>query len=488
MALDGVWRGKRIRWSALRAALAGLLLAPLGSAQADLAFDEVARHWLEAHELTLEEAQRATWSGLLEQRFAHVDLGLFEVFVPREVLADGGSLEEFSQALLALLDTQEAWRDWFNGRPVSAHRPEAVVRWIQSWSPSSFAALDPGGDLASGLSGESRVPAALARLREELRSAARLGTEHELSSARLVLFPERAAFVEFTCVAGELDPALQPSAWNAGLTTWLEYDADGTPFLTLEYAARDGASDYRKGLSVGYKNEQAPRELVAQVASRALLARVFGVGLDPALASAMANTLVIELCGELDTRIDGDVRARVTQGRSVFVPGGNPNGGVLPPTSATNRWRGSLGKDHFVGVLAEVQKLSATSTMDRFERISCFELVSDDPSTKALVRAPFLGPAAAPPPAAVWPDYLELVRCYGIAFVHWLRRDAAGTPSGAAQRYAELLRGLARGRATEELPALFQEIYAQPLTADSTAALFASPTLEGRFLTWLSRR
>ena len=56
-------------------------------------------------------------------------------------------------------------------------------------------------------------------------------------------------------------------------------------------------------MSVGERNPSALSELVTQVATRALLARVYGDGLDPALVSGMANTLVIDLHGELDTRI-----------------------------------------------------------------------------------------------------------------------------------------------------------------------------------------
>jgi hypothetical protein len=301
-----------------------------------------------------------------------------------------------------------------------------------------------------------------------------------------VLFPRRGEFVEFTCVVGALDERQRPLAWQDGLTSWLEFQAGEVRLLTLEYGASDDPKSFDKGIGVGDRNPAAVGQLVVQVATRSLIAHLFANALDPALASGMANALVIDLYGELDTRIDGDVRSRSSQGRSIFVPGGNPNGGVLPPTSAENRWRGSRGKDHFLRILAQVQKQSGRKAHSKHEKLARFELIGDDGGGRELVQAPFLGPSAQRPADEFLPDYLELVRCYGVGFLHWLRVEGAGAESG--QRFGKLLQALGEDATTDKLPQLFQQVYGQPLSAPTLDELFAEQTLEGRFLTWLARR
>src|SRR5262245_26557432 len=202
----------------------------------------------------------------------------------------------------------------------------------------------------------------------------------------------------------------------------------------------------------------------------------------------MANALVIDLYDELDTRIDGDVRARSSQGSSAFIPGGNPNGGALPPTSAESRWRETRGKDHFVRILSQVQKQTGKKAPSRAEKLARFELLCDGGGKRELVLAPFLGAPASKPGQEFLGDYLELVRCYGVAFLHWLRLEGAGKPEESGARFGELLRRLGKGVKTEDLPRVLQEIYGQPLSADSVHGLFDGATLEGRFLSWLSRQ
>ena len=58
-------------------------------------------------------------------------------------------------------------------------------------------------------------------------------------------------------------------------------------------------------------------------AMRALLDHWFGDRMSPAFNAGIASNLVIDVFGEVDTRTDGDLRARETQARSMFVPGGS---------------------------------------------------------------------------------------------------------------------------------------------------------------------
>lgn len=473
----------------LALASAGAFFLPLAiwagvdRSQDDLLYDEIAQRWLRRNEIQ----EPRGWRELLEQRFAHLALGVFDVYVPVAALREGKAVKDLGLALAALLDTHAGWSAWVEGTQPRVQAEESLARWLRNLSPKLFTGKTTAGSDLAELAAEAEVRAALDQYRSSFRAGKRLGVERELAGVPLVIFPRRSEFVEFTCVAGALDPNLKPSAWNGGLTTWLEYQACETRFLTLEYSDSETGRNFEQGVSVGERNPAALSELVTQVASRALLLRVYADGLDPALGSGMANALVIDLYGELDTRIDGDVRSRSSQGRSVFVPGGNPDGGTLPATSAENRWRGTKGKDHFVGILSTVQKQSGKKASSKAEKLTRFELVSDDGGGKELVSAPFLGANAVKPSDRFWPDYLELVRCYGVAFLHWLRLEGAGKPAESGQRFGEFLRALGKGVKTEDLPRTLQEIYGQPLSASNPDELFAQPTLEGRFLAWLAK-
>jgi len=469
---------------------AGVLAFALGVAgQDDLVFDEVAKRWLHRNHLPAEEALKLELPGVLARAFARIELGTVCVYVPPASLQDAKTLKDVSTALVAVAEAQTTWKQWRTGTEPDPRAGDPLGDWLRSWTPKTFAALElAGADLVERLAPEPEVIGALADLRDafERPVVTGNGTAPEHVDTPLVLFPRRAEFVELVCLAGWLDPVLRPSAWSDGVATWLEYDADGTHMLTLQYTANANGS-WQNGVGVGERNPAALAELVTQVTARRFLRSAVAPSLDPALVAALANALVIDLHGELDTRIDGDVRARSSEARSQFVPGGNPNGGTLPPTSAENRWRGTKGKDHFVGILAQVQKKSGKKASSKAAKLSTFELEGDG-GAKGLVTAPFLGAGGTAPEAALLPDYLELVRSYGVAFVHWLREDGADTSAASRAAFGRLVTALAHGADPERLPALFQEVYGQPLSASDAAGLFASPTLEGRFLTWLSKQ
>jgi len=447
------------------------------AAQDDAAFVELANGWLTRHALTEAEVRTGSWTRLSEHGFAHLDLGSFLLHVPLAELHDAQSVARVAESVQALLEVQQGWVRWAGG-PATAPPAEALA-WVRSWSPGTFAHVPEDGNLVP-LAGE-RAQAAWTAWSTAMGSGAWLGLT-DLGAAELYVFPRRAEFVEFVALVGWLDKFQRASAWSPTLGTWLEYVARDWQLVTLEYG---GAG---KTEAVDKRNPKALRELVAQVASRALLARLSHSELDPGLAAALANAMVIDLYDELDTRIDGDVRARSSQGRSEFVPGGNPNGGFLPPTSAENRWRTSKGKDHFLVALGVALKQGAHGGSSKLERQGTFELLSDDGKKTARVSAPFLGPGGKAPDAAVLPDYLELVRCYGIGFLHWLRTRESGNEAASAKRFADFLRLLAHDTKAAELPGLFQQAYGEPLSATKGAELFEGSTLEGRFLSWLARR
>ncbi|MSR63695.1 MAG: hypothetical protein EXS08_14805 [Planctomycetes bacterium] len=446
-------------------------------AKDDAAFVELANRWLTRRALTEGEVRSGSWTHLVEHGFGHLDLGSFKLHVPLAELREGDGVARVAESVQALFEVQQGWVRWAGG-PATTAPPADVLAWLRSWSPGTFAHVPEDGDLAQ-LAG-ARTRAALASWSTAMGSGAWLGLT-ELGAAELFVFPRRAEFVEFVALVGWLDKFQRASAWNSTLGTWLEYVARDWQLVTLEYGG------VGKSEAVEKRNPKALRELVAQVASRALLARLSHSELDPGLAGALANAMVIDLYDELDTRIDGDVRGRSSQGRSEFVPGGNPNGGILPATSAENRWRSSKGKDHFLVALGVALKQGAHGGASKLERQGSFELVSDDGDKSARVSAPFLGPGGKAPEAALLPDYLELLRCYGVGFLHWLRTRESGNEVASAKRFADFLQLLARDTKAAELPKLFQQAYGEPLSATKGAELFESPTLEGRFLSWLAK-
>lgn len=448
--------------------------------QGDSLFDEIAGRWLARHGAS----EASDWRELVTKNYAHLSLGAFELHLPVETFADAGALGDARDALAAVVELQYAWSAWAAGEDPAARKPDALDKWLEGWSAKTFGKdVAPGADLFELAGTPPEVRAALDAFEQSMRHGG-LGLMRELAGVPVVVFPKRGEFVEFTCVTGALDATLRPSAFHESISTWLEYSPYEMRFLALEYGSEGKGIDYRQGTSVGDRNPAALGQLATQVATRALLASAYGDRLDPALQSGLANTLVIALYGELDTRIDGDVKARSSQGRSIFIPGGNPDGGVLPPTSAENRWRGTKGKDHFLGVLAQVQKQSGRKGKSRAEKLASFEL-SADAGARQVVSAPFLGSGGTKPDAAVWADYLELVRCYGVGFLHWMREEGAAKESHA--KFGQFLRGLEDLKSPEELPNLFREVYRQPLSSISPAGLFEEATLEGRFLTWLAK-
>jgi hypothetical protein len=473
-------------------ATASVLAFALGLGQGngdDLVYDELARRWLDQRGLQEASAEELGWPGILEQRFAHLALGLFDVRLPPRGLQEARSLRELSLTLRALLRLQQGWAGWVAagaGEPLLAGEVELLSDWLEGWSVKSFAAGELEGQDLLGFAPEA-VQGAGRTLTASLRAGKPLGAASELEGAPLAFFPDRGEFVEFACLTGLLDPGLRPAAWAGGLTTWLEFDARGTRLVALQFAQPRSPGDYRNGVSVGDRNPLALSEHATQVAGRLLLERVYRGALDPALSSAFANELVISIYGELDTRIDGDVRSRSSQATSVFIPGGNPNGGSLPATSAETRWRGTKGKDHFLGVLSQVQRQSGKKAGAGAARLASFVLLSDTGSEKHVAQAPFLGSGAKAPPGQFFGDYLELVRAYGVGFLHWLRTEAGGKKESGV-RFAELLAGLGAASTGEELDLLFRRVYGLPLSASSTEKLLEPPTLEGQFLAWLAKR
>lgn len=464
-----------------------------------LQHEALARAWLEERGLDPQasQAQELELGTVLERCFAKVRLGGIELLVPHSALADGEDYVEVAEALQAVLRAQEAWLAW---SPVEeqGELEEAfatVTDWLERWKPRDLRKLaaPAGPDLLATLAPDEEVLAALASLAERL--AAPDDTEGPAddtgatgTGARMILFPRRAEFLGFACVVGLLREQHRPWFWVEGLVTWTEIDFDGTRALTFQLAP--GNDPQAPPIGMKERNPLGLQEHVAQLAARSLLEALYGERMDPALAAGLANELVIDVYGEVDTRTDGDLRARETAAKSAFIPGAQEGGNAaFGAGDADTRWRAERGKDHFVRPLRVAQKRGAKQ-VPRERRHRAFALEDDEGVGEHVVLAPFLGPAGGgvAVPEAFRGDHQELLRSYRVAFLHWLRTEAAGKDSAA--RFARVLADLraagpaADATAAPDFPALLAEAYGAPLSSPEPS----EQDLEGRFLLWLEKR
>ncbi len=464
-----------------------LVSLALGSraAQDEPVFRQRAARWSERNRIEVQDSEGI--DALLARGFARVDLGPFELRVPPALLCDPPGRATLSELALDLLDLQGEWMEW--SATDSGYAPRAksskklLGAWIRSLRDAALApdAL-PGRDLFDVLATEASVRDAS----PALRLAAELAlAQEDLPVMRLLFLPTREEFVEFAAVVGFADPRLRPPFWVDGAVQWTDFTFDGTLAVALEYASPRADEDYRLAIPMTAKNPKGLREHVVQLAARSWLEAVYGERMEPLFASALANELVIALFDEVDTRTDGDLRSRSTPSRSVFVPGGKPRGGRLAANLANSRWRALKGRDHFMGVLVAAQEEGAGNFYERWERISGFALRDDKGDSTTLVRAPFLGENATPPPEDSFQgDYLEFLRAYRGAFLHWMREKAAPGTGESHRRFAALLRDLAGGDG--DLLEAVRRVYGKSLSAPEARTLDTS--LEGAFLLWLSHR
>jgi hypothetical protein len=348
--------------------LHGAAAASAGAAQDEAAFRERAGRWAARNCVEIAEGEGV--APLLERAFLRIELGSFELRVPSAAFADAATRTTLATVSRDLVDLEERWCAWSSVDPASAARArpaaQRLTAWIATWSKADFpAGTLAGRDLLDLLEAGAPIREGGATLRELLAGE---------RTARLVLLPTREEFVELAAAAGLADPAMRPAFWAAGPELWTEYTLAGNLALALEYASPHSTEDYRRAIPMTAENPRGQREHVAVLAAGELLDAVHEGRLEPLFAGALANVLVIDLFGELDTRADGDLRAHTTPGRSIFVPGGKPRGGKLPRSRADSRWRALQGEDHFVGVLAASQTEGGSSAAERWQRISSFAL------------------------------------------------------------------------------------------------------------------
>ena len=468
--------------------------APLGPSPKDIEYERLGNGFALDHALVGLAEREVDFGAILERGYAHVSLGLFQVYHPVPDLGDKAKAETFRDLCVLLLDMQQRWLDLLEPESGRLKKVEADLKtlrkWVSGWSTGKLGKLDKQDerDLLVAFKASDRYVEAAARLRASFLAGESVGLDRDPAAtapATLVLCPTRREFVRLVCYAGLVFEGERHNYWADDLSTWIEGRIMDLRVLALEYLDVDRAAD--DPLAGAPMNVRRPDELEQHVIQRAflgLLQNYYGDRMDPAIAVGLAINVDIDLFGKDHARLEGDPRGNSTPPREVFVPGGNPDGGYLPPLNADSHWREFEGEFRYLGKLVQSQLAGNRPGHDKHEKLRGFQVVSDSGADARVVSAPFLGtPAVATPmpPGDFVGDYMEFFRAYRTGFAHYLREEAGSSKKNSEERFARLMTVLATDPAGRPLEALVPEVYERPLSSPAPG----KGDLEGRFLRWL---
>ncbi|MEO0649490.1 MAG: hypothetical protein AAFZ65_02280 [Planctomycetota bacterium] len=424
---------------------------------------------------------------LYAEHFDSLQLGVFEVRLPFDAFADQDGFNDIQRLAAALLEAQRGWlaidhpdqRGWSEELEALDEALEGAVDWVEDWRYGEVAAKVGGGRRLRALCEPNRKQEAALDAVQAAREAGVLGP---VGPVRLIWIPARGRFVEFIATVGYLEADWRGSFWVNGIVDWANTWVDDTRVVPLEYGD-PGVSDYAKGLPLDYRNPKALFEQVIQVAHRAYLDSRFGDALDGGMASALANVLVIDQFGEVDTRTDGDLASRRSDARSIFIPGAPSNGGTLPPAPVDTVWRASQGADRFVQPLQESQKGGSKTVRDKDQKHRMFRLANDEIGVDQTVPAPILGVGASGMELeeGLEGEWQEFTRAYRTCFLYWLRDRFERKELESRERFASFLEAVAALEEGQSILDALSAIYEIPLSD----AECSEDCLEGQFLRWL---
>lgn len=487
---------------ALLTALAALLLAPslAGPAPQDegLDFEALAKAFATDHGLDGLDEWDVDFRAVLDQGYAHVALGIFDVYYPVSGLEDGKNAAMFQELCGLLLEVQKLWLESMQPHVGKLREPlddlEDVQKWVAKWKTSALRKIDPEEslDLADQLKTSDRQREAIARLQASFLEGDGLGIEREGAlSSPLILLPTREEFVRLMCYAGLIYEHDRDAYWTDETHTWIEGRISDMRALALEYTDPVHPLDITRGRDMNIKHDDELQQHVVQRAYLSLLQNYFGEHLDPAVAVGLAINTDIDVFGKDHARLEGDPRGNSTPPREVFVPGGNPNGGYLPPLSAESHWREFEGEFRFVTKLQQAQKAGNETGQDSREKLRSFAL-KDAEAGQYIVHAPFLGTPAfdkGMPPELYVGEYMEFFRAYRTGFAHFLRTGAGKNERESKELFGQLMVAMAQANLTYDdqrsFEELIQDIYGVPL---SSAEPDTKTDLEGRFIKWLDKQ
>lgn len=432
-----------------------------------------------------------TLDGVFAAHYVHADLGAFHVQWPISQLPSRA--KEFKECAEALVKCQETWLDWVQIKPSEqkAIRADlnAVLKWVQGWSVQVLAKGKGGQDVLQLVAPQPTAAEAHKRFNDALQRLTPVGAGREQpSQVKLVFAPTRQDFTEFVYFAGWLLQDLRPSLWVDSVPDWTQCFVRDLQVIALQYTINGRPPmDYTSGTWMNERDPDVMQQQVTQLAMNALFLDHYKDRVPGAFVSGLSMNLVVDTYGLVNTRVDGDTRSKETQKREVFIPGGASDGGFLMKNSAETRWRENHGSDHFLPTLRLAQSEGGDAAKGDKNKPACFAVRDDSGGGKHVVRAPFLGSAAAetkPPPSQFNGDWSEFLRAYKSGFIHWLQTAAVGNEKVSRERFATLLRKLADPNLTTDFEAVFQEVYdGAPLSNPDVD----KNCLEGQFLRWLSK-
>ena len=449
--------------------------------------------------------------------FVHLEVGLFDLFMEEASFGERKHGERFFQVAASLARLQVDWLDWVDPADQVAKEQEDIakdlVKFLESVSMAGLAEASAStgeaamesreaADLWTRLEVKEDRLATFRELAEYLQTDGGLGLQRERTPEPIVLYPDRGSYVELIAVAGWARPEARSRMWSADVFTWTNFYVNEWRFVSMEYGVPNAdASSYRQGIPMESRSATGLEQQICQLASLGLFDNYFGGRIPPAVAGGLSVNLVIDLFGECNTRVDGDLRERRKEAREMFVPGGLSEGGVLPPNLADSRWREFHGKHRFLRILKESQKkgASAVKGRDRKDKVRYFELIADDEIERTVTEAPVLGKGAkglGSLPNQFYGDRLEFARSYSSGFLYWLREKGGGRKAKDSHlKFASLLRTFANselpdsgGILAAEPESNFDEVFAgeyDRLLSDPD--LDPKVSLEGAFLHWLPK-
>lgn len=445
-------------------------------------------------ELGAPDASSATFefASTLETAFLHVDLGLYTLYMSRADLEPRtDAAANFKRVALELLRLQEHFLGW---TAASAEVPdqvrsdvEALRDWVDSWSERQLLAQaqKDEADLVPAFGADEETAAAVERFAEFMGKGGTLplGREWPVPET-IVLVENRRRFRDFMAFAGWIRPELQGIFWNENVKAWTNFFLDGRNFYATKYF---GGEDDADGISMEERAKDALEQQIVQLATNALLDNYYGSRIPPALAGGLSINLVVDLFGECNTRVDGDLRERRTEAIEVFIPGA-PTDGTFSKIEADSRWRVKhQGGNRFVDELKHAQREGDKEVRDRSLRNHAFALQDDSGTRETAVVAPFMGASTgsrALPPEDFFGDFEEFRRAYQTCFVYWLKTWAVERREDrSSEAFATLLLDLARGERSEDILKAFEKAYGAPLSSPE----LDPEALETRFLDWLPK-
>jgi hypothetical protein len=495
--------------------LAAPLLAPVPQNK-EVPFADFGKTYLKEHG-NVAQASDLPFDKLRDVYCVHAGLGAFDVAYPIAFLSEKQDVDDLKTVLVALLELQARWIDMLVTDPAKTQPVKADIaelqKWIKGWNQPALANVKPEEkkehDLFKVLGANEALQKAAQQLTDFIIKPDVLGVAPKEPAPLKILFsPNRRDFVELLGYTGLLDTSKQAELWQTNTTEFTTFWIGWNLVMALEYPPWSPDPGFRTGLPMNKFDKTGLEQHACQQAANAWQWACYTDDGAPYLHQAVAMNLAIAVCGELNA-LEGDgwgygTTGGKTQPYEKFVPGGNPQGGTLPPMPAAGQdalkkghWREGLGKDHFAAPLRKGQKAGVKALpkgnpnhlepalLD--DKNAHFLLISTDESTKYVVSAPFFGPDSKTkvyPPGPVILDYREFFRAYKCAFYNWLQTlSDPKDPAAAAAKFRDLMKKSTERDASQPFEELVQSIYNLPLSGKDGK----TDSLEWRFLDWLGK-